>query len=60
MSQLKKWLVIILVVTSLLMTGAGGIMDMLGLSGMKLSSAHAWNDGMYLLVLAIFVMVAMK
>ena len=60
MSTLKKWLLILLVTMSLLMTGAGGSMDMLGLSFMKLSSTHAWNDGMYLLVLAIFVMIAMK
>ena len=60
MSTLKKWLLILLVTMSLLMTGAGGIMDMLGLSFMKLSSTHAWNDGMYLLVLAIFVMIALR
>lgn len=60
MNQTKKWLIIILVVMSLLMTGAGGIMDMLGLSFMKLSSAHAWNDGLYLLVLAIFISLVWK
>ena len=55
MNQTKKVILTILVVMSLLMTGAGGIMDMLGLSFMKLSSTHAWNDGLYLLVLAIFI-----
>ena len=55
MNKPKKIVLTILVVMSILMTGAGGIMDMLGLSFMKLSSTHAWNDGLYLLVLAIFI-----
>ena len=60
MNKPKKIVLTILVVMSILMTGAGGILDMLGLSFMKLSSAHAWNDGLYLLVLAIFLYLVWK
>ena len=60
MNKPKKIVLTILVVMSILMTGAGGILDMLGLSFMKLSSAHAWNDGLYLLVLAIFLFLVWK
>lgn len=49
-------LVILLMGMSFAFTGLGGLMDM---SGQKnwygITKKHAWNDGLYLLVLAILV-----
>jgi hypothetical protein len=52
----KKYLVAFLVLMSLLMTGFGGLRNMIS-SSWQLTSEHSWNDGMYLLGLAILVAV---
>ena len=45
------WLAIVL---ALLLNGLGGWLDMTGQSAwMKLSREHAWNDGKFLVLLAI-------
>jgi hypothetical protein len=53
-----------LVAMALIMTGAGGMMDMLFSSsgsrggGLYISREHAWNDGQFLVLLAIFIVLA--
>lgn len=56
---MKKYLIGGLVLLSLFMTGFGGLQNMMS-SSWRLTSEHSWNDGMYLLVLAILVAVVMK
>ena len=59
MSTLKKWLLIFLVVAAFLATGLGGLQDMLGLQ-LVVTKQHGWNDGIFLMLTAIFVAVVMK
>lgn len=59
MSDLKKWLLIILVVMAFLATGLGGIQDMLGLQ-LIVTKQHGWNDGIFLMLTAILVAVVLK
>ena len=60
MSPLKKGLLIFLVVASLLMSGVGGISDMLGIQTWRVTSAHAWSDSHLLMMLAILVALTLK
>jgi proteasome assembly chaperone (PAC2) family protein len=57
MSPTKKWLLIVLVTASFLMTGFGGLRDMYGVSLFGASKEHSWNDGMFLMLAAILVAV---
>jgi hypothetical protein len=59
MSPLKKYLIGGLVVLSLIMTGFGGLQNMIT-SSWRLTSEHSWNDGLYLLLLAILVAIVMN
>ena len=47
---------IVLFVFALVLTGLGGWADMLG-KPMIMSKQHAWNDGIFLLLGAIFVLL---
>ncbi len=49
-----KQLTIILVVISIIAIMMGGLSDLTG-KRYLISKEHYWNDGMYLLLLAIFV-----
>jgi hypothetical protein len=40
-----------LIIVSAIMTGLGGMMDLLS-SDFQITRQHAWNDGMYLAVIA--------
>jgi hypothetical protein len=43
---------------SLVFTGFGGIVDMLrNGNGLVISREHAWNDGHYMILVAIFVLL---
>ena len=42
---------IILIIVSAIMTGLGGMMDWLS-SDFRITRQHAWNDGLYLAVMA--------
>ncbi len=42
-----------------LVTGLGGLQDMLGVR-LPMSKEHGWNDGMFLMLVAIFVQITMK
>ena len=59
MTPFKKYLIAGLVLMSLLMTGFGGLQNMIN-SSWRLTSEHSWNDGMYLLLLAILVAVVIN
>ncbi len=50
------FLILCLVVLSALMTGAGGLLDMLGQDHLgPVSKTHLWNDGLWLLGLALLL-----
>ncbi len=59
MSTLKKWLLIFLVVAAFLATGLGGLQDMLGIN-LVVTKQHGWNDGIFLMLTAIFVAIVLK
>jgi hypothetical protein len=59
MSPLKKWLLIFLVVAAFLATGLGGLQDMLGIQ-LVVTKQHGWNDGIFLMLTAIFVAVTLR
>lgn len=42
-----------------LVTGLGGLQDMMGVR-LPMSKEHGWNDGMFLMLVAIFVQITMK
>jgi hypothetical protein len=59
MSTLKYWVLTFLVVMAFLATGLGGLQDMLGVR-LAVSREHGWNDGIFLILVAILVAVVMK
>ena len=59
MSLLKTWLLIFLVVAAFLATGFGGIQDMLGVR-FPVTKEHSWNDGTFLILVAILVAIVLK
>jgi hypothetical protein len=59
MSQLKTWLLIILVTLAFLVTGLGGFQDMFGVK-LPFSKEHGWNDGTFLMLTAILVALVLK
>jgi hypothetical protein len=58
MSTLKFFLLLVLVTLAFVMTGFGGLRD-LSLEWIP-SREHAWNDGMFLMLVAILVAIIMK
>jgi hypothetical protein len=61
MSQLKKWLLLFLVTIAFLVTGLGGLQDMLGVQfPMVFTKEHGWNDGIFLMLTAILVALVLK
>lgn len=59
MSNLKKWLLIVLVGMAFLATGLGGLQDMLGIN-LIVTKQHGWNDGIFLMLTAILVALVVK
>lgn len=59
MSQLKTVLLAGLVGMAFLVTGLGGLQDILGVR-LPMSKEHGWNDGIFLMLVAIFVAITMK
>lgn len=59
MSTLKTWLLIFLVGMAFIVTGLGGLQDMLGIQ-LILSKEHGWNDGIFLMLTAILVAIVLK
>jgi hypothetical protein len=48
-----------LVVAAFLATGFGGIQDMLGVR-FPVTKEHSWNDGTFLILVAILVAIVLK
>ena len=59
MSTFKYWLLVFLVSMAFLTTGLGGLQDMLGIQ-LPISREHGWNDGIFLILVAILVAVVLK
>ena len=59
MSQVKTWLLIFLVGMAFLVTGLGGLQDLLGIR-LPMSKEHGWNDGVFLMLTAILVAIVLK
>ena len=54
--QALLWLAILAFIGSLGLTAIGGTADLLG-RPLLLSKQHAWNDGIFLLLVAIFFLL---
>lgn len=59
MSQLKTVLLTALVTLAFLVTGLGGLQDILGIR-LPMSKEHGWNDGIFLMLAAIFFAITLK
>ena len=59
MSTFKTWLLIFLVVMAFLATGIGGLQDILGVK-LMITKEHGWNDGVFLILVAILVAIVLK
>lgn len=61
MSRLKFWLLVGLVTMAFLVTGLGGLQDMLGVRlPLAFSKEHGWNDGIFLMLTAILVALTVQ
>jgi hypothetical protein len=60
MTPLKRWILIALVVAAVLANASGGLRDMFGISVWGASKEHGWADGVFLLLAAILVALALK
>ena len=59
MSAFKYWLLVFLVAMAFFTTGLGGLQDMLGIR-LAVSREHGWNDGIFLILVAILVAIVLK
>jgi hypothetical protein len=59
MSTFKTVLLLFLVITAFIVTGLGGLQDMLGVR-LLVSKEHGWNDGIFLMLTAILVAIVLK
>jgi hypothetical protein len=59
MSPTKKYLLIFLVGMAFLVTGLGGFQDMFGFT-LPFSKEHGWNDGIFLILVAILVAITFR
>jgi hypothetical protein len=53
----KTNIIIVLVLLAVILTGFGGLRDMFGIGMFGLTKEHAWNDGMFLMQLAILLAI---
>ena len=53
--RMLRQLAIVLFIVSLIATGIGGTMDLLRTG--TVSREHAWNDGIYLILAAVFLLM---
>lgn len=61
MSRLKFWLLVFLVSMAFVVTGLGGLQDMLGVRlPLAFSKEHGWNDGIFLMLTAILVAITVR
>jgi hypothetical protein len=54
--KLQKLIAILLLVIAFLLTGFGGLRDMLS-SDYRITKEHAWNDASFLVLVAIAVLL---
>lgn len=59
MSTLKQFLLGFLVVAAFVATGLGGLQDMLGVRW-AVTKEHGWNDGIFLILVAILVAITVR
>lgn len=59
MSTLKKFLLAFLVIAAFVATGLGGLQDMLGVR-LVVTKEHGWNDGIFLILVAILVAITLR
>lgn len=53
-------LAIFLIILGVIFTGMGGVMDMTGKDELKISKKHFWNDGTYVTILAVALLLLNK
>lgn len=53
-------LAIFLIALGIIFTSIGGVMDMTGKENMVISKKHFWNDGTYVTVLAVALLLLNK
>jgi len=51
------WFAIFIAILAVILTGLGGAMDAWKGHNIKITKEHAWNDGIFLILLAIFVVL---
>ena len=51
-----KLTAIVLILVAVLMTGLGGLMDMIQ-HDFRITREHSWNDGLFLVILAIALLM---
>jgi hypothetical protein len=51
---------IFLIILGIIFTSIAGIMDMLGKDNMVISKKHFWNDGTYVTILAVALLLLQK
>ena len=57
MSKPFSYLIAVLLTVAVIMTALGGTLDITEKNGITISKAHAWNDGIFLVVFAIALIV---
>lgn len=56
--RLSQKLAIVAAVVAVLMTGLGGLLDLQRGDGtIQITKQHAWNDGVFMMLLAIFLAI---
>jgi hypothetical protein len=55
--KVTRIIAIVLVVVALILTSIGGLLDAWKDGAFVISKQHAWHDGMFLTVLAIFLLL---
>jgi hypothetical protein len=58
---MKQWiriLAFVLAFVGVLLTGLGGMMDLVGANRLIVSKEHTFNDGLFLMIAAVFLLVA--
>lgn len=56
MKALKQAAIVLLVIAAIL-TGIGGWLDLYGQTALQFTKQHAWNDGLFLAIVAVFLLL---
>ena len=56
MKALKQVAIVLLIIAAIL-TGIGGWLDMYGQTALQFTKQHAWNDGLFLAIVAVFLLL---